>query len=142
MLAGDINAHSTQWDQRCTKARDAVFREDIIDVNGLEIGNDEWATHYWTRGVLQSQSVIDSTLANRPIGKWTILAENHATGSNHEVIEWEVDVDTQEEADLERVVGWNLTAMTEEDEEAAKKLWMELAKERAHLDAACTEDEV
>jgi len=33
-------------------------------------------------------------------------------------------------------------AMTEEDEEAAKKLWMELPKERAHLDSACTEDEV
>jgi len=32
--------------------------------------------------------------------------------------------------------------MTEEDAEAAEKLWMELAKERAHLDAECTADEV
>jgi len=40
------------------------------------------------------------------------------------------------------VVGWNLAATTEEDEEAAKKLWMELAKKRAHLEAACMEDKV
>jgi len=32
--------------------------------------------------------------------------------------------------------------MTEEDEEAAEVLWTELAKERAHLDAECTADEV
>jgi len=32
--------------------------------------------------------------------------------------------------------------MKEVEEVAAKKLWMELANERAHLDAACTVDEV
>jgi hypothetical protein len=36
---------------------------------------------------------------------WTILADDDATGSDHEVIEWEVGVDWQEEADHERVVG-------------------------------------
>jgi len=41
-----------------------------------------------------------------------------------------------------RVVRWNLAPMTEKDAEAAEKLWMELAKERAQLDAECTEDEV
>jgi len=70
------------------------------------------------------------------------LADDHATGSDHEVIEWEVEVDRQEEAGHERVVGWNLAAMTEEDAKAAEKLWMELVKERAHLDAECTADEV
>ena len=58
------------------------------------------------------------------------------------VIEWEVEVDIQEEAGHERVVGWNLAAMTEEDAMGAEKLWMELAKERAHLDAECTADKV
>jgi len=53
-----------------------------------------------------------------------------------------VEVDRQEEAGHERVVGWNIAAMTEEDAKAAEKLWMELAKERAHLDAECTADEV
>jgi len=51
-------------------------------------------------------------------------------------------VDRQEEADHERVAGWNIAAMTEHDLEAAEKLWMELEKERAHLSAECTEDEV
>jgi len=32
--------------------------------------------------------------------------------------------------------------MTKENAEAAEKLWMELAKERAHLHAECTADEV
>jgi hypothetical protein len=53
-----------------------------------------------------------------------------------------VGVDRQEEADHERVVGWNLGAMTQKDAEAAEKLWRELAKERAKLDAECTEDKV
>jgi len=74
--------------------------------------------------------------------RWSILADGHPTGSDHEVIEWEVGVDSQEEADHERVVGWNLAAMTEQDLEAAEKLWIELAKERAHQGAECTEDEV
>jgi hypothetical protein len=53
-----------------------------------------------------------------------------------------VEVDRPEEAGHERVVGWNLAAMTEEEAKASEKLWMELAEERAHLDAECTADEV
>jgi hypothetical protein len=112
-----------------------VFWEDVIDKNGLEIGNDGEATHHWTREGHEGESVIDLTLVNRPITKSSILANDHATGSDHEVIEWEVEVDRQEEAGHERVVGWNIAAMTEEDAKAAEKLWMELAKERAQLDA-------
>ena len=74
--------------------------------------------------------------------KWSILVDNHATGSDHEVLEWEVEADRQKEADHEKVVGWNSAAMTDKDLEPAEKLWMDLAKERAHLDAECTEDEV
>jgi hypothetical protein len=142
VLAGDFNAHSKRWDPRCQVQRDAAFWEDVIDENGLEIGNDGRPTHHWTREDQEGESVIDLTLANRPIVKWTILADDHATGSDHEVIEWEVGVDRQEEADHETVVGWNLAAMTETDVEAAGKLWAELAKERAQLDAECTVDEV
>jgi len=114
----------------------------VIDENGLKIGNDGRPTHHWTREDEEGESFIDLTLANRPIVRCTILADDHATGSDHEVIEWEVGVDRQEKADYERVVGWNVAAMTEEDAEAAEKLWMELAKERTQLDAECTEDEV
>jgi len=64
--------------------------EDVIDENRLEIGNDGEATHHWTREGHEGESVIDLMLANRPITKWSILADDHATGSDHEVIEWEV----------------------------------------------------
>jgi len=74
--------------------------------------------------------------------RWIILPDDHANGSDHMVIHWEVEVDRHEEADHERVAGWNLGAMMEQNLEAAEKLWMELAKERAHLSAECTEDKV
>jgi hypothetical protein len=47
-----------------------------------------------------------------------------------------------EEVGQEMVVGCNLGAMTEEYANAAEKLLMWLANERAHLDAECTADEV
>jgi len=59
----------------------------VIDENGLEIGNDGRATQHWTREGHEGESVIDLTLANRPITKWSILADDHPTGSDHEVIE-------------------------------------------------------
>ena len=123
--AGDFNAHSSRWDPRCRAQRDAAFWEPVIDENGLEIGNDGRSTHYWAREDHEGESVIDLTLANQPIMRWTILADDHATGSDHEVIKWELEVDRQEEADHKRVVGWNLAAMTEPDLEAAEKLWRE-----------------
>ena len=142
ILTGDFNAHSKRWDRRCQVLRNAAFWEDVIDQNGLEIRNNGRPTHHWTREGQEGESVIDLMLANRPIVKWTILADDHATGSDHEVIEWEVGVDSQEEGDHERVLGWNLAAMTEKDAEAAEKQWIELAKERAQLYAECTENEV
>jgi len=36
---------------------------------------------------------------------WSILANDHATGSDHMVMEWEVAADRQEEADQKSVVG-------------------------------------
>jgi len=142
VLAGDFNAPSKRWDPRCQVQRDAAYWEDVIDENGLQIGNDGRPTHYSTREDQEGELVIDLTLANCPIVKLTILADDHATESDHEVIEWEVGVDRQEEADHERVVGWNLAAMTEKDVEAAGKLLAEVAKVTAQLDAECTVDEV
>jgi len=48
----------------------------------------------------------------------------------------------KEEADHERVVGWKLAVLMEKDAEAVEKLWMQLSKERAQLDAECTENNV
>ena len=142
VLAGDFNPHGIRWNPRCQVQRDAAFWEDVIDENGLEIGNDCEPTHHWTREGHERESVIDLTRANRPITKWSILADDHATGSDHKVIRWEVQVDRQGEAGQERVAGWNSAAMTEEDAKAAEKLWMELPKDRAHLDADCTAEKV
>jgi hypothetical protein len=122
--------------------QDAAFWEDVIDGNGLEIGNDRRPTHHWTREDQEGDSVIDLTLANYPIEESTILIEDHGTGSNHEVTEWEVEVDRQEKADHGRVVGRNLAAIVEKDVEAAEKLRMQLGKNRAQLDADCMEKEV
>jgi len=70
--------------------RNAAIWEEVIDVNGLEVGNDRQSTHYWTREDHEGESVIDLTLGNGPIKKWLILSDDHATGSDHEVSEWEV----------------------------------------------------
>jgi len=143
VLTGDYNAHSTRWDPRCQVQRDVAFWEGLIDEYGLEIGNEDGAaTHHRTREGHEGESVLELTLENGPITKWSILANDHVTGSDHEVIEWELEVDRQQEVGHERVVGWNLAAMTEENAKAAEKLWTELEKERVHQDAECTADEV
>jgi len=82
------------------------------------------------------------TLANRSITKWSILDDDHTTGSEYEVIQWEVEAARQEEAGHERVVVLNLAAMKQKNMKAAEKLWTELEKERAHLVAICTEEKV
>jgi len=122
--------------------RNAAFWEGVIDENGLEIGNEARPSHHWTREDQEAKLVIDLTLATRPIGKWTMLSDDCATGSEQEVIAWEVEVHTMGEADHEREVRWNFVAMTKNDVEAGEKLWMEKAKQRAQLDVECTEDEM
>jgi hypothetical protein len=71
----------------------AAFLPEVIDENGLEVGNDGQPTHYWTREDHEGESVIDLTLANRPIPNLDILADDHATGSDLEVAEFEVEAD-------------------------------------------------
>ena len=85
--------------------RNAAFSEGVIDENGLQIWNGGRHTNLCTTEEQELESVIDLTLANQPIVQWTILADDHATRSDHEVIEWGVGVDRQEDADYERVVG-------------------------------------
>jgi hypothetical protein len=65
----------------------------VINENGLEIRNDGRATHHWKSKGHESESVMDLTLANRPITKWSVLADDHAMGSDHKVRQWEVEAD-------------------------------------------------
>jgi hypothetical protein len=62
--------------------QNAALWEGDIDENGLEIGNDSRTTEHWIREDQEGELVVDLTLANRPIVKWTILANDHATGSD------------------------------------------------------------
>jgi len=142
VLAGEINAHSIRWNPRCQAQWHAAFWESVIDQNGLEIGNDGKATLHWTRECHEGEWVIKLTLANQRVPKWSILADNHATGFDHDVIEWVVEVARQEQGDHEMVIGWTFAAMAEEDTESAEELCMGLTIVRAHLDAECTADEV
>jgi hypothetical protein len=142
VLEGDFNAHSLPCDPRCTEQRDTTYWEEIIDENGLVVGNDDRPTHYWTRHDSMGESIIDLTLANRPFGKSMILDGSHATGSDHKKIEWALEMEKQEEAVGTQVKGWNLAAMSQDDVEAAEELWRERAKDRAHLAAESTGDEV
>jgi len=61
----------------------------------------------------------------REIVKWTILGDDHATGSDYVVIEWVVGVDRQGVVAHDRVEEWNLAALTEKDTEPAWVLWIE-----------------
>ena len=65
---------------------DAALWEEVIDENGPEVANDGQPAHYWTREDHEGETVIDLMLANRPMMKWFILADDHATGSDHKVI--------------------------------------------------------
>jgi len=57
-------------------------------------------------------------------------------------MQWKVGLRLLEEAIHKRVVRWNLAEMTEKNTKAAEMLCMELSKERAHLEAAWTEEQV
>jgi len=82
VYGGDFNAHSKPRDPRYQVQLDAAIWEDLIDKNGLEIGNDGRPTHHWTREDHEGKLGIKLTLGNRPIQKWTILTNDHAAGSD------------------------------------------------------------
>jgi hypothetical protein len=65
----------------------AAFYTDVIDDNGLEIGNDGSSTDHWTGGDYRGELVIHLTLANRPIPKCYVKADHHPTEPNDEVRE-------------------------------------------------------
>jgi hypothetical protein len=97
VLTGDTDTQRIWCDPRCQVQQDAASYKDVIDENALQTGIDGDATHHRTREGHEVESVIGLTLANRPITKWSILHDDdHATGTDHEVIEWEVELDRLE----------------------------------------------
>jgi len=58
-----------------------------MDENGLEIEMDVGPAQDCTTEDHEGKLVIDPMLANQSIVQWTILADDHATGSYHEIIQ-------------------------------------------------------
>jgi len=79
--------------------QNAAVWDDVIDENGLVIGHDGSPTDLWRREDQEGKLVIDLTLPNQPTVRWTILADDYATGSGHAVIKWKQGADRHEEAD-------------------------------------------
>jgi len=136
------NPHSQRWDPKCTETRDATYWEEIIDEPGLVIVYDHQPTDYWTRHNSMGGSVIHLTLANLPFGEWMILDGSHTTQLDHMIIEWILEMENHDEEGGTEVVRWNLAARSQEDVEVAEQLWRQQAKDRAHLGAESTGDEV
>jgi hypothetical protein len=141
-LAGDFNSDRQSSDPMCTERRGSAYCEGIIHERGLVIGNDDRPTEYWMSNESVGVSITELTLANRPFGKLTMLDGNHATGSDHEIIECEVVIEKQEEAGDTLVVGWNLAAMSQEAMAQAEKLWTEQARGRAYMGVESTGDNI
>ena len=91
ILAGDFNVHSPVWNPHCTGSqhRDAAFLEELIETHELVVKNDGQVT----QPASKCHSIIDLTLATPKAApfcqEWRILdGEEHATGSDHVIIEW------------------------------------------------------
>jgi len=134
----DSNAYRSQSDPRCRLLLNGSSWEEVIDKDGLESAKNGRSTHYSTRQDHKDKSVIDMTFTNWPRMIWLILADDYAAGSDYNLIDWEIE--TEREVEYEWVVRWNLATMTGKNVKAAEMIWTEPAKERAYLDAECTED--
>jgi hypothetical protein len=97
VLAGYFNDHTIQWDSRCQVQQNAVFCDDMIDKNSLQSGDNDKATHDYTKKNHEGQSIIKLTLAHCLFTEWFILADDYATVSNYKVIQWKVGADRHED---------------------------------------------
>jgi len=128
-LAGDFNAHSRRWNQHATTQRNQTFLEDLMDRHDLHVHNDDTAT-YWGDGDNNYSSIIDLTLTTPgvtgKIASWSVLEDDeHATGSDHEIIEWMVDLGAIAGERVAEVKGWAITELLADDNKTdeAKKEW-------------------
>jgi hypothetical protein len=90
VLCGDWNAHSKEWNDRCTQRRDGTFLEDLMQKYELQVMNDNENTCYTTRDGRQLGSIIDVTLARGEVCNdlmvETLLDDDDPTLSNHMMI--------------------------------------------------------
>jgi hypothetical protein len=76
ILAGDFNAHSPRWNPHCMQRRDHVFLEDLIDIHGLVVKNNDQETR--PNHGSNMHSIIDLTLTTPEVAhrleRWEILS--------------------------------------------------------------------
>ena len=81
-----MNAHSQMWNRRATSRQNAPFWENLITNHSLVVWNSEDVTRVGG----DNQSIIDLTLTSPNIELNWSIANEEATGLDHEVIVWEV----------------------------------------------------
>jgi hypothetical protein len=87
VIPENFNENCSQRDRRSCAWRHAIIGKKVTYKNRLEIGSDGQSTDNQTAEDHKGQSVINLTLMNRPIKKYSTLADHQATGSDHEVVE-------------------------------------------------------
>lgn len=90
LLVGDMNAHSPNWNPRCTRLQNAGPLEELIDTFELIVNNN---TDIPTRPASQGVSIIDLALTTGLLGPLTLweIPEEYPSLSDHELIllQWE-----------------------------------------------------
>jgi hypothetical protein len=137
VLCGDWNAHSKEWNERCTHRRDATFLENLIQMHDLQVMNDEEDTYHATREGKNIGSKIDITLAkgevSRDLTAETLTDDDSATLSDHMMIQVRWGGDSQGARTSSKITGWDIDKMEEEDLKEAKELWGRLMGDREIL---------
>jgi ribonuclease HI len=145
LLLGDFNAHSPLWNPQANGRTNAVPLENLIESESLYINNKLGipTRPKTTPGI----SIIDLSLTTVDMGPllaWTV-DEDHATGSDHEllVMEW-APIEHGWEPPSDGVTGWQIQALQADSQalEYAKRMWQANAERRGLLDDACSVTEV
>ena len=130
ILCGDWNAHSKQWNDRCTQRRNATFLETLIQKYELQVMNDDEDICYTMRGGNVIWSIIDVTLAKGDVGNdfmvETLSEDDDAMLSDHMMIQLCWGRNSQEGGTSSRITGWNIDKMEEKDLKEAKEMWGKL----------------
>jgi hypothetical protein len=70
------------------------------------------------------------------------LADDHLTGSDHDIRKWQFGMDREKEEDDKKEVGWISAAITKNNAEVVENISMGILKASDHLDADSIENEV
>jgi len=114
-----------------------------MDRHDLHVRNDDTAT-YWGDRDNNYSSIIDLTLTT-PGQRGRLLEDDeHATGSDHEIIEWMVDLGAIPGERVAEVKGWPITELLADEDKTdeAKREWQSQMAGRPMLSDAAGVDQL